>query len=433
MGAKNLKAIVARGGACKYVAYDADAFKKYRRRALKKINRNRYTAELYRNLGTNANVRFCNDGGILPVRNFRYGSHEHAQKIFGETLRDKYQAKTSSCKACAILCGHKGTMNGANGHPIPEYESTALLGPNLGIFDSDRIVDWNGLCSKLGLDTITTGVTLSYLMEAGENGLIPTTLKFGSPDGISETIEDIAHRRGQGDELANGSRWLSQKYGGVEFAMHVKGLEMAAYDPRGSWGQGLAYAVANRGGCHLSATIFALEVFMKYLNPTTTRAKAKFVRFFESLYSAVNSLQTCLFTGYAYILEDPIVKYSPAPLLKLSMQNFPGLSTKVINIREFIKLFEAVTGIKLSRGEFLRVGDRIQTLERYMNTLEGISRADDTLPGRFLNQNGSANGRNHAVPLERMITQYYKIRGYDNNGIPTATTLKKYGIARNGK
>ncbi|MBD3290126.1 aldehyde ferredoxin oxidoreductase, partial [candidate division KSB1 bacterium] len=310
MGAKKLKAIVAFGKTHKIVPVDQPAFDRIKSKAIRYINHNIITAEKYRFYGTASNVNYCNDGNILPVRNFSDGQHEKAHLITGEFMKEKYGAKPKTCVPCSILCGHVGKMADNKVRKIPEYESTALLGPNLGIFDSDIIEKWNDQCGRLGLDTISTGLTLSYLMEAGEKGLVETDLQFGNPVGIEETIENIAWRRGFGDEIANGSRWLSEKYGGNEFAIQVKGLEMGAYDPRGAWGQGLSYAVANRGACHLSATTFALEVFFNFLKPNTTRAKANFVRFFENMYSSLNSMQTCLFTAFAYALEPPIVKYT---------------------------------------------------------------------------------------------------------------------------
>ncbi|MBN1349273.1 aldehyde ferredoxin oxidoreductase family protein [candidate division KSB1 bacterium] len=428
MGAKRLKAIVARGGRIKYLPEKPEAFKKNRKKALKEINSNIYTAELYRNYGTTANVRLCSQGNILPVMNFKNDADGNAEAVTGESMRAKYQTRTRSCRACAIACGHKGTLADGTEVQIPEYETTALFGPNLGVFDPDEISRWNAQCGKLGLDTISVSVSLAYLMEAAERGLINNHLKFGNPNGISEMLEDIAYRRGLGDDLANGTRWLSEKYGGKEFAMHVKGLELAAYDPRGSWGQGLSYAVANRGACHLSATTFALEVFLKFLNPFTTRAKAKFVRFFENLYSGINSLQTCQFTSYAYVLEALIVKYTPKFLIGFAMQYLPDIALKTIDVRKYSKLFESISGIKLSQKDFLKVGERVHILERFMNTQEGISRKDDTLPARFLNDNGEHDSKLRSVPLEKMLPQYYKLRGYDDDGVPKPETLKKLGI-----
>jgi aldehyde:ferredoxin oxidoreductase len=428
MGAKNLKAIIARGGTYRILPNDANKFNALCKKATKYIKANKYTGDLYRNYGTNANTRPCNEAGIIPVNNFRRGSDQRTEEISGQAMQKKYTTRFDTCKPCTILCGHRGTYPDGSEQHIPEYESVNLLGSNLGIFDTDRITEFNDICGKMGMDTISAGATLSWVMEAGGKGLIKTDLKFGSPGGIADQLRDIAQRRDQGDELANGTRWLSQKYGGQEFAIQVKGLEMAAYDPRGSWGQGLAYAVANRGACHLSAYLIGLEIYFKLLNPFKTCAKAEFTKLFESAFSGVNSLHTCQFTAYAYNMESPLAKYTPEPILAFMAQYLPCLTTKLVDFSLYSDLFEAVSGIPMSPADFLKAGDRIHVLERHMNCREGISRKDDTLPERLLNESREDDLKKRTVPLEKMLDKYYKLRGYDANGIPTVDTLKKLGI-----
>jgi aldehyde:ferredoxin oxidoreductase len=428
MGAKNLKAIMAYGGSYKIRPHHPDKFKGVARKAGKQVDANHFTGHAYRQFGTPANVNLCNQGGILPVSNFREGAHTRAGEVSGETMQKKYNTRPSTCQPCRILCGHKGTYPDGSVRQIPEYETTSLLGPNIGIFDTDQISEWNDLCGAMGLDTISTGATLAWVMEAGEKGIFPTDLSFGRPEGVAETIAAIARREGVGDTLANGTRQLAAEYGGADFAIQIKGLDMAGYDPRGAWGQGLSYAVANRGACHLSATTFALEVFMGFLNPYTTRAKAHFVKFFENLFAAVNSLHVCQFTAFAYVLEEPIVKYTPKWMLRLNMQYLPRIAQKLIFIPTLTGLFNSVTGLKLSQAEFLRAGERIHTLERLMNTREGISRKDDTLPARFLREGRACDPMKRTVPLETMLDEYYHLRGFDQRGIPKEKTLSRLGL-----
>lgn len=166
-------------------------------------------------------------------------------------------------------------------------------------------------------------------MEATEKGLIDTDLKFGSPDGIEQVLKNIAYGRNIGRDMAMGTRYLSEKYGGKEFAIQIKGLEMAAYDPRGSFGQGLSYAVANRGGCHLSAYLVAQEIYLGLLKPEYTYGKPRWVKFFEDLGCCINSLQTCQFTMFAFLLEPPLSKFTPKPLLAALMQYLPSLAIQV--------------------------------------------------------------------------------------------------------
>ena len=428
MGSKNLKAIVAVGGQYHIVPKDPAKFEKAKKRATSYINRNAVTSDAYRRFGTSSHVDWCNKGGILPVNNFQGGQHESASRVSGETMREKYHSKHHTCKPCTILCGHKGTHEDGTEHQIPEYETVGLLGPNLGIFDPDLITEWNDLCGLMGMDTISAGAVLSYVMEAGEKGLLKTPLAFGSPEGISSTLNEMAHGNGFAGEMAKGVRWLSEKYGGAEFAIHIKGLEMAAYDPRGAWGQGLAYAVANRGACHLSSALFALEVSFGLLNPYSIRAKAKFAHYFENLYAAGNSLHTCQFTAFAYTLEPPIVKYTPKLLLGLTMQYMPDVALMLMDVSLYSKLYSAVTGIKMNQWEYLKAGKRIHTLERLMNCEEGISRKDDTLPDRFLKEGRACDPEKRVVPLGRMLDSYYKVRGYDADGRPSQKTLRALGI-----
>jgi len=427
MGSKNVKAVVARGGKYKIVTTDPQRFAQLVKKGNRQINHNLFTKTLYRKFGTAANVKLCNDGNILPVYNFRAGQHPRASDVSGEVQSVLFNYKPAPCRSCTIICGHKGDYEGAT-RKATEYETVSLMGANLGIFDPKKISDWNDQCGELGMDTITTGGTLAYVMEAAEKGLYTSPLRFGNPDGISETLNKIAYRQDGGDELANGSRWLAEKYGGMEFAIQVKGMEMSGYDPRGSWGQGLSYAVANRGACHLSATTFMLEVFLGFLDPHSIKAKAQFVHFFENLYCAVNSMQICLFTGFAYLLEPPLIKFTPKPLLAFMMRNFPKLATSLVNCSAYSRLITLATGVKFSQRALLACGERIHLFERYLNGREGISRKDDTLPERFLSEGRLTDPQNRVVPLDQMLDSYYKIRGYSPEGMPTVKTLKKHQV-----
>ncbi len=442
MGSKNLKAITVsgEGPACKTAPANPALLEQLTNTAREYIERNLFTGTLYKQYGTLTNVRLCNEGKILPVRNFSEGMAAKAEEVYGERFQQVYRTKPHPCKFCYILCGHKGTYSDGE-HKIPEYETTTLLGPNLGVFDRDRITQWNDLCSELGLDTMSLGNTLGFVMELEEKGdkkeldkkgYTWTGLKFGNPDGIDRMICDIAAQQGQGKELSKGTKYLSEQYGGREYAIQVKGLEMAGYDPRGAYGQGLAYAVANRGACHLSASLFVLEVFTGYLKPCATWGKSAYVVFLESLSNGINSLPTCLFTSFAYLLEPvrSFQKYWLTRILfKIAMRYFYFFVVpKFMNISLYTKLFEACTGVEMSKSQFLEAGDRIHTLERYMNTREGISRKDDTLPERFLREGRKKDPERKIVPLEKMLDGYYKKRGFDRNGIPTDRTLKELGI-----
>ena len=427
MGSKNLKAVAARGGAFRIRPADPEKFSRVKKRAGQYIKKNEFTGDVYRKYGTAANVRLNLKNRILPVNNFQDGWHEKGDLVSGEVMAEKHETKHQTCKPCSILCGHKGLFQGRE-MSVPEYETVGLLGTSLGIFDPEHIARWNDICGRMGLDTISAGGTLAWVMEAAAKGLVTSDLCFGSAEGVDQALEDMAHCRGFGREMARGSRALAQRYGGMEFAMQVKGLELAGYDPRGCYGQGLSYAVANRGGCHLSAYMVAHEVYFNLLKPFSLRGKAKWVKFFEDLTCGLNSLQTCQFTMYAYLMEPPLTKYTPDPVLGSLMQHLPEAAIPLVDFTIYRDLWSAVTGLPLSSSGFLGAGERIHVLERYMNTREGITRRDDTLPDRLLRECRISDPEKRTVPLSKMLPGYYKLRGYDGEGIPTSKTLKRLGI-----
>ncbi len=431
LGSKQIKGIVAKGGEYKIVPIDKKRFSRTVKKFGRYINQNPVTSGNFRFYGTNANVNLSNSAGILPVRNFTGGSHGEAHKISGETMADRFETKWDTCKPCIIRCGHKGTIAGRSLN-VPEYETVGLLGANLEIFDPVTIADWNDLCGKYGMDTITLGGTLAWAMEATEKGLITSDLQFGSPDGVADMIADIALTRGLGKDLAMGTRLAARKYGGEDFAMHVKGLELPAYDPRGSVGQGLSYATANRGGCHLSSYVLALEAYFGLADPQAQRWKHYMVKFYEDVYAAVNSLDICQFTAFAVQLEPPLIRMTADFIIKILNQNISPLALNLMDLSLWPELWHATLGKSytpyLSMLKFREAGERIHVLERYMNTREGISKKDDTLPLRLLNEGRACDAGGRTVPLAPMLEKYYKIRGYSDNGIPTEQTMKRLGI-----
>lgn len=431
LGSKNVKGIVAKGGEFKILPSNKKKFTKTNKKFFNYINRNSITSGSYRDFGTNANVNMSNAAGILPVRNFTGGSHGEAHKISGETMAERFNTTYDTCKPCVIMCGHKGTIGGKERH-IPEYETVGLMGSNLEIFDPVVISEWNELCSKYGMDTISAGGTLAWAMEATEKGLIKTGLKFGSTKGVAEMLKDMAYRKGIGSDLGMGSRAASKKYGGEDFAIQVKGMEMAAYDPRGCIGHGLSYATANRGACHLSSTLFFMESYANMASPNAKRGKHTMVKFMENTFSALNSLHICQFTAYPVFLEPPLIKLSPTPMLWALTQNLTPLALNLMDVSLWPELWHAVVGKTyipyLSMLNFYKAGERIHVLERYMNTREGISKKDDTLPLRMLTEGRKCDPKEQTVPLEDMLVKYYRARGYDKNGIPKKRTLKRLGI-----
>jgi aldehyde:ferredoxin oxidoreductase len=427
LGSKNIKAIAALGGEFKIVPAQKEKFDKVRKLASKQINSNEMTSGFYRDFGTAANVIPCNEANIFPINNFSDGSHPQHYELSGQNFKEKHSSKHHTCKPCSILCGHKGDFSGET-LAVPEFETIGLLGSNLGIFDTEVVARLGKLCGELGMDTISTGSTIGWAIEASQKGFIETELEFGNVEKVTQIINDIAYGKGIGADLALGSRAASRKYGGESFAIHAKGLELAAYDPRGSYGQALSYSVANRGGCHLNAYVIAQEILFKLLNPTKSLGKAAYVVFLQNVKEIIDSLHTCAFTQFAYMLEPPLVKYTPKPILAFLMQYMHPVAIQLIDYSLYTKMWSTITGIKLTNKELITAGERIYVLERYMNTREGISAKDDKLPAKLMKEFRQSDERQKSIPLQKMIKQFYTKRGFDSNGIPTPKTMKRLEI-----
>jgi len=425
MGSKNLKGIVAKGSS-KFMPADPELFKKSLKIAQKKVLAHDNTGRALRELGTPQNVRIYGTTSIMPVRNFSKPSFDRLEDISAEKIRDEHKVKNHGCTGCAIKCGRYGNYGGKK-MISPEYETIAMMGPNLMISDITKIAGWNEKLNRLGLDSISTGSTIGFAMELTEKGMMDTPLAFGDSSKIDELLDDIANRRGLGNELAEGVKRLSDKYGGKEFANHVKGLELAAYDPRGCTGQGLGYATANAGGSQLSGSTHATEV-NSYLHPHGTRAKAHFVKLMQDVTDVVNSAIFCIQTEYPFLEENPAYKITPKPVLQFFMRNFPALAAATVDLSDYCNLLSGLLGFKIKHGELYKVGERIFNLERYLNCREGIDRKDDTLPENMLKtptEEGWA-----IVKLDKMLKQYYRLRGWDKNGQPKTKLLENLLIIR---
>ncbi len=427
MGSKRLKAVVARGRSHVMLPVDPKLFEKTRKKSLAYVKRNAFS-RLYRLYGTNAVTRLGRDAGFAPVYNFRDRAHKDIDKLYGETMAQQYRTEHSGCRYCTVLCGHAGTFPDGKKHHIPEYETTGMFGSNIGNFDTHLITQWNDQMNRYGMDTISAGGTIAWAMEAAQRGIRNSELRFNHFESVSKVLEDIAYLRDEGQELSRGTKWLSSVYGGDSFACHVKGLEMAAYDPRAAWGHGLGYAVANRGGCHLGSYLVGPEAVFRLLKPYTAKSKAFWVIFFENLFSAVNSLQTCLFTTFSVIMEPPAARFTPRPVLGFIMLHAPSLAASLMDWSILSDYWRAITGYPMTMQSLLEAGERIQVLERMMNIQMGVTAKDDTLPERFTADGETMHKRRSVVPVKQMTAQYYQLRGYDEYGMVKPETLKRLGI-----
>lgn len=423
MGSKNLKGISAKGSA-KIRPADPVLFKKAVQVAQKKVKAHEITGKRLRELGTPQNVNTYGTTAIMPVRNYSRASFEKREEICAETLRDRHFLKNHGCVGCPIQCSRTGNFNGQE-LVSPEYETICLMGSNLLIGDLVKIAGFNDRLNRLGMDTISCGNTLGFAMELTEKGLLDSGLSFGDAEAVDAILDDIAFRRGLGNDLAEGVRSMARKYGGEDFAIHVKGLEMAAYDPRGCVGQGLGYATANAGASHLSGSTHAVEV-ESYLNAHDNKGKAEFVQFMQDLTDAVNSAIFCIQTEYPFLEQNPIYQYTPKPVLSFFMQTFPGLAVGTTDLSDYCNLLAGLFGRKIKRRQFYEIGERIFNLERLMNVREGVSKKDDTLPKRILNEVREDNAP--PIQLEVMLAKYYRLRGWDKEGKPGKKVLKRLGI-----
>jgi aldehyde:ferredoxin oxidoreductase len=410
MGSKNLKAVVVQGAGDGIEYADPEGFRKATKKALRAIQSNHFIP-LRRRYGTPIWVAPVNEAALLPTRNFKTGVFEHADEISGETMRDKLVVKDGTCYNCSIQCW-KYTRVKSGKYKVkelagPEYETIALMGSNCGVNSIEAIAHANMLCDDLGLDTISTGNVIAFAMECAEKGLLNERdmdglrLRFGDADAEIEMVKKIAYRVGLGKILAEGVRKASKKIGGgSKFAMQVKGMEIPGYDPRGAFGMALAYATSDRGACHQRAWTVRAEIEGALTPRYSARGRAKFVKQTQDERAACFSLVLCDF----------------APL----------------EASHFVELLNKATGFDFTVAEYLKTGERIWNLTRLFNVREGVTRKADTLPARFMEEplpDGVAKGQVVTKKLlDEMLDEYYALRGWNKNGVPTEEKLKELGL-----
>lgn len=441
LGWKNVKAIAVCGNHDTPV-HDPSATKKWCQKWFRYLRNHPLTGNQLPRMGTAGLVSSMQMRGLLATKNYTEGRFKHFHKVNGETLAEEYNIVNKGCLSCPIKCARTVTVEGEDVKG-PELETLGLLGGGILNKDLYHILKWNKELDDLGLDTISASNTLAYAMEANERGLWNNGLKFGGIEGISKIWDDIAYRRGIGNELAEGSKRLSEKYGGKEFAMQSKGLELAAYEPRRAVGQGLGYAVSNRGGCHLNGGyLVILEGLGLNIDAQTPHAKADFTMMFQDLMEMISATGQCLFTSYAFFPGFLITRPNGAiataankllPHLGWAirlMNKFPRVLAFHLPVFHHTKMMQKAVGMPMTFGKYLQTGERGFNLERAVNVRFGVSAAKDSLPKRLTDVPQDPNDPRTRVPLEQMKKIYYQARGWDKSGIPTCRTLKKLKIAR---
>ncbi len=406
MGSKNLKAVAVRGTRGIQIA-DKEGFMDAIVDTRAKLKAHPVTGAGLAAYGTNVLVNILNEHGGLPVKNFSEAAvYPNAEKISGEHQAEHNLIRNKGCFGCPIGCGRvsknkvkfKGIGEG------PEYEATWGFGSNLDIDDFEAVCKANFLCNELGMDPITLAGTIACAVEMVEKGFIPrekADLNWGDTEMLVEMTRKTAYREGFGDELAEGSYRLAEKYGHPEYSMSAKKQELPAYDPRGQQGIGLEYATSNRGGCHVRGYMTSPEVLgiPEKVDPDAIEGKPGLLKIFQDLTALVDSAGICLFTTFA------------------------------IGLPEISEELRKATGLNLSDEEFLLAGERIWNLEKIFNLQAGLSKKDDTLPPRLLNEpmkDGPHKG--NVVRLDEMLSEYYQLRGWDKNGIPTQAKLNQLGM-----
>ena len=438
-GWKNLKAIAATGNHEIRVAHP-EKNEKWNQKWFQYLRKHPLTGNQLPRMGTAGLVSAMQMRGMLATKNYSAGRYDQFELVNGETLAEEQNIVNKGCLTCPIKCARTVDVKGREVKG-PELETLVLLGGGICNDNLGDILRWNNELDELGLDTISCASTIAYAMEANEKGLWDNGLKFGETAGLSQLFEDIAHRRGIGNELAEGSRRLSKKYGGAEFAIQSKGLELAAYEPRRAVGQGLGYAVSNRGGCHLNGGyLVILEGLGLFTDPQTPHAKADFTMLFQDLMEMISATGQCLFTSYGFFPGFLITRPNGAvtrivngaiPFIGWAlrfMNKCPRALALHLPVFQQTRAMIYAVGMKMNFGKYIRCGERGYTLDRWVSTRFGIRAKDDSLPKRLTDVAQDPKDPRTKVPLEKMKKTYYRARGWDQDGVPTERTLKKLGI-----
>jgi aldehyde:ferredoxin oxidoreductase len=427
MGSKNLKAVAVRGTVGVSGIRDFKAFMTATTAAKKVLADNAVTGQGLPTYGTQVLMNVINEMGALPTRNAKDVQFEGARKISAEAMHEKRLSDgkanlvtNAACFGCTIACGrisqvdknHWSVVNspkywGATGGL--EYEAAWSLGAADGVDDLDALTVANMICNEDGFDPITFGATVGAVMELYTMGVltkeqIGIEAPFGSAQALLEIARMTAEGRGFGKEMGLGSARLTAKYGHPELSMSVKSQEFPAYDPRGIQGMGLTYATSNRGACHLRSYTVASEVLgiPVKTDPLVTEGKPALVMAFQDATAAFDSSGTCIFTTFAWSLVDL------APQIDAACEG-------------------GEAGWSVER--LAELGARVWNMERVFNNAAGFTAKDDDLPARLKTepaQSGPAKGL--VSGIDKMVPEYYKLRGWDTAGVPDKETLARLGL-----
>lgn len=443
LGSKKIKGIVAYGTK-KTEIYNKEKFDNYVKKWVKFLKSHPMTGSALPLYGSAGLVNKANASNALPTRNFQKGYYEKAEDICGETLQEKFLIRNGGCISCPIRCERRVKIHGKEVKG-PEFETVGLFGSNIDNNKLDLINLINYHADILGMDTISLGGTIAFAMELQEKGVVDFGLKFGNADNIIEIIEKIANRDNIYYELGEGSKFLSEKYGGKDFAIHAKGMELASYEPRRSTGMGLGYATSNRGGCHLNGGYLALmeSVGVVSMDAQTSKGKPELTVMLQNAMESVSAAGFCLFTlqtmvpAFLFHTGPTSLANRMAGSVMLGSRKIIGNIGKItpggipINSKFLFphcKAIELATGLKMTTGKLFEIGERGYNIERLYNLRENLTYEDDTLPERLTKVPQSEKRKDTVVDLDTMLPIYYKVRGWDEHGVPTIKKREKLGI-----
>ncbi|MFQ6100993.1 MAG: aldehyde ferredoxin oxidoreductase family protein [Anaerolineae bacterium] len=385
MGSKRLKGIVFHGEA-ECPLHDTEAVRAYDRE-LRERGKEDPGAQAYHEFGTPMVVAIANKTGSFPSYYWSAGTVLHWEEISAEALVKRFKPRPKACYRCFMACGKVTTVPDGRHAGLtvegPEYETIFAFGGLCAVDDLAEILYLNDICDRLGLDTITAGNVAGFAIEASRLGALNLKLDYGDVDGMVELLHQIANREGVGQVLSQGVRAASRKLGLGELAIHVKGLEPSGYDPRALKGMGLAYAVSDRGACHLRATVYKAE-FAGWVDRTSAEGKADVVLDFEDRHTIFDTLIFCRF-------YRDMIGWDDLPVI-----------------------IRRLTGLELDKAGLQALSARIANTVRQYNLWEGMVPADDTLPVRFLQEPLEPSGETLSeAELEQMIGEYYALRGWE--------------------
>jgi len=412
MGSKKLKAVHVKGKMDKEIQ-NKKKFEKNRKKLIEKLE----TMIQWGKYGTAGGVQPFNEMNTLPTKNFQKGKFDGAGDISGERMYEDILEERDTCAGCPIRC-KRVVKTSFSGNDVeekyggPEYETVAALGSFCLNDNLDSIALANQKCNKYGLDTISVGVIIAYLMEASEKDLIDHDITWGDADAIIELIDKIAHREDIGDFLAQGIDKVAEDIGG-DFAMEVKNQEIPMHDPRAKKSLALSYATSPRGATHLEVVqdLFdenpeELDIEVE-INRHDLENKPEFCKVYEDLVSFSNSAITCAYVSWVSFIEGGYT--------------YP----------EIRGLIESVTGMEVTAEKMMEVGERNFNLLKALTIRDGLDSKDDYLPDRFQNPIPEGDPVKEKIPkedLEDKIYEYYKIRGWDGDGRLTEKKLKELGL-----